>query len=212
MTAHVTGTLGGASATRLPGFAGLAAVAGNLLGVAFLHDMPSAYRLARLDEWAAAARAQPAATLASAACFSLGLVALASWAGHLGRVVATPRARFGASLVALTALANAAGSLLPIAQAFGTTDGVALLRASLTIDALFNLGLGVGLTCIGLEMRGSPRLRWLALAAGLASAPVAAQALWDPAASLLYVAAPLWLSLILATSITWLRDHVPASS
>jgi hypothetical protein len=41
---------------------------------------------------------------------------------------------------------------------------------------------------------------------------VAAQALWDPAASLLYLAAPLWLSLILATSITWLRAHAPAST
>jgi hypothetical protein len=212
VTVRLSHLLDGAGTPRLSGLAGLAAVAGNLLGVAFLHDMPSAYRLARLDEWAAAVRAQPAATLASAACFAVGLVALASWAGQLGRLVDTPRARFGASAIAVTALVNAAGSLLPIAHAFGTGEGVALLRTSLTLDALFNLGLGVGLTCIGLDMLGSAKLRWLALAAGVASAPVAAQALWDPAASLLYLAAPLWLSLILATSITWLRAHAPAST
>lgn len=33
---------------------GVVAVAGNVLAVVFLRDMPSAYRLARLDEWVTA--------------------------------------------------------------------------------------------------------------------------------------------------------------
>jgi hypothetical protein len=50
------------------------------------------------------------------------------------------------------------------------------------------------------------------VAAGLASLPVAGQALWDPAANLLYVAAPLWLSLIIKTSVTWLGADANARS
>jgi len=38
--------------------------------------------------------------------------------------------------------------------------------------------------------------------------PVAAQALWDPAAVMLYVAGPLWLLVIAITSLAWLQGHV----
>ena len=194
-------------ARRTAGYAGLLAVAGNLLGVLFLHAMPSAYRLARLGEWELAVRAQPASTLASAVSFSVGLVALGAWVGELGRVAGTGAARFGASVAGLGALLNAAGSLLPIVPALGPGTGTSLLRASLTIDALFNLGLGVGLLCIAWQLRNATGVRLLALAAGALSVPVAGQALWDGAASLLYVAAPLWLALILVTSVAWLRSH-----
>jgi len=202
----------------IAGYAGVAAVVGNVLGVLFLHAMPSAYRLARLDEWASAVRAQPGNTLASAACFALGLLALAVWARALGRVAGSRLAIFGAAVITVTAALNAAASLLVIPPALdggacGSAcggEGLTFLRAALTADALFNLGLGVGLLCIGVAWRSAPRLRLLALAAGLASMPVAGQAVWDGAAAILYYAAPLWLTFILLTSITWLRPHATA--
>lgn len=201
-----------------PAYAGFASVVGNVLGVAFLKDMPAAYRLARLDEWASAVRAQPGNTLASAACFALGLLALGAWARELGRVAGSPLAVFGGTVTAVTAALNAAASLLVSVPALeggacGAAcggEGFTFLHAALTVDALFNLGLGVGLLCVGLAWRSAPRLRLLALAAGLASVPVAGQAVWDGAAAVLYFAAPLWLTFILLTSITWLRPHVAA--
>jgi hypothetical protein len=195
---------------RRAGWFGFAAVAGNLLGVAFLGKMPSAYRLARLDEWASAVRAQPASTIASALCFAGGLAALSSWALEFGQSTGTPRARKAGSLIAATALANAAGSLLPAAAALGAGHAHGLLRTSLTLDAFFNLGLGVGLLGIAADLRRPVTRRLLALAAGGASVPVAGQAVWDGAASVLYVAAPLWLTLIAVTSIDWLRSDASA--
>ena len=195
---------------RRAGWAGFAAVAGNLLGVACLKNMPSAYRLGRLEEWASAVRTEPASTVASAVCFATGLAALSSWALELGHGIGTPRARKAASLIAATALVNAAGSLLPIPAALGSGHTVAFLRTSLSVDALFNLGLGVGLLGLAVELRRPIAHRVLAFAAGATSIPVAGQAVWDGAASVLYVAAPLWLSLIAITSFDWLRSNASA--
>jgi hypothetical protein len=198
---------------RLAAIAGFVAVAGNLGAVLLLHDMPSAYRLARLDEWVAAVSSQPVAAVSSSVVFTLGLVAMAGWAHHLGRSLYTAAARAGASIVAVVSLANAIGTLSPIVQAVHVgacgTDcnavGRALLGLSLTLDALFNLGLGIGLLLMATAVtRERWTRRWM-VAAGLASLPVAGQALWDPAANMLYLAAPLWLLLIVKTSITWLR-------
>lgn len=194
-------------ARRRAGWAGLAAVAGNLLGVACLAKMPSAYRLAQLDAWARAVRAHPVATAASAVCFAGGLAALAGWALELGQNSATPRSRKAGSIIAATALVNAAGSFFPVAAALGLGPAPILLRTSLTLDALFNGGLGVGLLGIASDGERGRAIRLSAFAAGVTSLPVAGQAVWDGAASLLYVAAPLWLSLIAATSVDWLRSH-----
>jgi hypothetical protein len=215
VTARAERAFPGADARHSAALAGVVAIVGNVAGVLFLHDMPSAYRLAGLGEWALAIRAQPANALASALSFAVGLAALAGWASQLGREVGTTPARRGALFIVATALTNAVGSLLPVALTMhvGACDagcqavGVSVLRASLTLDALFNLGLGVGLLLIASSARKIPGTRPLALAAGLLSVPVAAQAVWDPAASLLYVAAPLWLALIAVTSVTWLRSH-----
>lgn len=192
---------------RRAALAGLVAVAGNVLGVAFLHDMPSAYRLARLGEWADAVRAAPRATTASSLCFAFGLGALSVWVSELGRSTPSRLARRATRFAAATALFDAAGTLLPIAVAAGAEPRRTLLHASLALDALFNLGLGVGLVGAGVALGRTSRLRALALAAGLTSLPVAAQVVWDPAARLLAVAAPLWLGLIVATSATWLERH-----
>lgn len=219
MTAPADGTDGTrptrptGAARRVAAAAGFVAVAGNVAGVVFLRDIPSAYRLARLDEWASEVQRHPQATVASALAFTLGLVALAGWAVHLGREIGTPLARAACALVAVTALFNAAGTTTPVVHAFhvgaagegGAAAGRALLGLSLTLDALFNLGLGLGLLLAAAAARGGGWTRGLMALAGTASIPVAGQAVTDGAADLLLVAAPLWLALILVTSFAWTR-------
>jgi hypothetical protein len=189
--------------------AGVVAVLGNVLGVAFLHDMPSAYRLAALSDWVVAVTEQPVATSASAISFVLGLVGLSIWARQLGERLRTPTARTAATLMAFGALVNAAGTTTPLVQALhvgacgAACDAVgrALLGTTLALDGVFNLMLGVGLL---LMASAAWRDRWtsrLMLASGIATIPVSAQAVWDPAANLLYIAAPLWLAVIARTSI-----------
>jgi hypothetical protein len=188
--------------------AGALAVTGNVLGVLFLHDMPAAYRLARLEEWVRAVTVQPLATTASAFSFVVGLVAMAVWARHLGERLGTTAARTGALLIAVGALVNAAGATTPLVQALHVgacgpscdAVGRALLGMTLALDGVFNLLLGVGLLLTASAVGRGGWLRPLMLAAGIATVPVSAQAVWDPAASLLYVAAPLWLAVIVWTS------------
>jgi len=199
---------------RWAGLAGLVAFSGNVLGVVALADVPSAYRLGRLDAWVREAQSSPVASTLSALSFAAGLLGLAAWVREFGAEQGGTRARSGADLAAATALVNAAASLVPAAVALrhgcASTDchalGRTLLRLSLSVDALFNLGLGVGLVLIAVPPRRE-RMRLLALAAGLASIPVAGQALWDPAARLLVIAGPLWLALVLTTSVRWLSRH-----
>ncbi|HTQ08147.1 MAG TPA: hypothetical protein VMI54_30040 [Polyangiaceae bacterium] len=196
---------------RFAALAGLVAVGGNVLGVASLWNVPSAYRLGRLDAWAREAQAAPVASTLSALAFGAGLLGLAVWARELGARRATVRARRGADSVAAASLVNAAASLVPIAVALRPgacgadchATARSLLHLSLGVDALFNLGLGLGLVLVAAPP-GRDATRWLALVAGIASLPVAAQAVWDPAARLLVVAGPLWLALVLETSVRWL--------
>ena len=147
---------GGASRRRTAGLAGLVAFGGNVLGVLALKDVPAAYRLGRLDAWVREVQAAPVATAVSALCFGAGLLGLAVWVRELGAEQGTARARRGADVAAAAALVNAAGSLVPIGVAFGNGSCGAgchalarsLLRLSLSVDAIFNLGLGVGLVLI----------------------------------------------------------------
>jgi hypothetical protein len=202
----VTGLLGARRAL------GLAALAGNVLGVALLRDVPSPYRPGDLPGWLAGARAQPALTVASAWAFVLGLTALAALALLLA-LDRAPRARApgwfhaGALLLALGALLDAAGCFgpavavrfLPAGEA-GQAAGLALLGLTLYLDAQFNLLLGLGLLAMSLsagDRCGWPRwLRALGVVAGLASLPVVLQAWSDPFASLLALSGPLWLAWI----------------
>jgi hypothetical protein len=189
--------------------AGAVALLGNVLGVVFLKDMPSAYRLGALGEWVVAVGQQPVATSASAVSFTIGLVGLAIWARGVGERLGTPAARTGATLMAFGALANAAGALTPLVQALHvgacgdacSAVGRALLGTTLALDGLFNLMLGVGLLSM-VRAAGHDRFTSrLMFASGIATIPVSLQAVWDPAANLLYVAAPLWLLVIARTSI-----------
>jgi hypothetical protein len=195
-------------------------VAGNVAGVVLLVDVPGVYRPEQLDAWAKGALAHPGATAASAAAFVVGLVALAGWALAVGRWVRRPLARAGAAALAAGALLNAAGCVAPavlvlhVAPSCGA-DGClpiarALLGLSLSLDALFNLLLGAGLAAAGaslLAARQRPVLAVLGLAAGIASVPVSLQVVSEDAARWLAVAAPLWLSFIVATSVVLWRGR-----
>ena len=204
---------------RIGALLGLVGIAGNALGVVFLADVPGVYRPEQLEAWARGSVAHPAATVASAASFVVGLLALAGWAASLGRWVGTPLARAGAAAIGAGSLLNAAGCVTPavlvlhVAPACGAEGCLAVARAllgtTLALDALFNLLLGAGLAAIGASLlaTGSRRsLAALGLAAGLGSLPVALQIVSEDAARWLAVAAPLWLAFIAATStVLWRR-------
>jgi hypothetical protein len=199
---------------RAARWAGLAGVLGNVLGVAFLADVPSPYRPGDLPAWLGGLMAHPAAAYASAWTFTVGLVALALFFA-LAAAAAAPRAArpaavlLGALGVAAGALLNAAGTLLPAAAVRflpggGGEVGVALLGAALHVDAHFNLCLGVGLLLVAWGL--GPASGWpgwhraLGVAAGLASLPVALQWVDDGFAKLLAVAGPLWLAWVAAAA------------
>jgi hypothetical protein len=164
---------------RIAAVLGLLGVAGNVAGVLFLHDVPVAYRPTDIDRWAALSAAHPQATLASAVTFILGLLALAGWAAGLGRRAATPGARFGAASVAAGALLNAAGCVAPLVLVTHVLPGCAgdacgpvaraLLGVTLSLDALFNLLLGIGLLALGAALwrRGERGVAVLGIVAGL---------------------------------------------
>lgn len=190
--------------------AGAIAVALNIVAVVALREIPSAYRIARLDEWAAAVAQHPTATAISAGAFTLGLIALAIWALELGRDAGGSLARVGGLAVAFGALLNAAGTVTPLVAAYhiDATTSVAVTRAllgiTISLDAAFNAALGVGLLCLAAAWP-QIRNRWLGYLggiAGLASLPVSAQAVYDPAASLLAIAGPLWLLFVSADAFT----------
>jgi len=207
---------------RMATLAGLVGAAGNALGVAFLADVPGAYRLGALDAWAAGTVAHPGATVASSVAFTVGLVALAGWAIGLGRRVRTPAARAGAAAMAVGALFNAAGTMAPAVLALHVAPGAppeawlpvarALLGLTLTLDALFNLLFGAGLVALGASLARAgrrPRLGLLGVAAGLATLPVSLQFAFDAASRLLAVAGPLWLLFVVASSVgLWRRRPV----
>jgi len=171
-----------------------------------------AYRPTDLDGWAALSAAHPQATVASSVAFILGLLALAGWAAGLGRRAATPGARFGAAAIGAGAILNAAGCVAPLVLVAHVLPGCvpggcgpvarALLGVTLSLDALFNLLLGIGLVAIGAALwrRRERGVGLLGVAAGLASIPVAGQPFSEASARLLGVAAPLWLAFVLWTS------------
>jgi hypothetical protein len=201
---------------RLGSVLGLLGVAGNALGVAALWEVPGAYRPDALAAWAEGSLAHPHATVVSAVAFTVGLLALAGWAGQVGR---GPLARAGsagqlaATAMAAGALVNAAGTLAPAVLVLHVAPGCAgeaclpaaraLLGATLALDALFNLAFGAGLLLAGALLLRSGRrgLGVLGLVAGLVTVPVAGQLASATAARALALAGPLWLAFVVATSV-----------
>jgi hypothetical protein len=207
-------------ADRYGAAAGALGIAGNVLGVLFLADVPGAYRAGALEAWAAGTAAHPAESVASAVAFTVGLLALGGWAAALGRRVRRPLARAGAASMAAGAFLNAAGTLTPAVLALHVAPACAgeaclpvaraLLGLTLSLDAAFNLLFGAGLVAFAASFARAerrPALGALGLAAGLATLPVALQITSDAAARWLAVAGPLWLAFVLATSFLLWRGR-----
>jgi hypothetical protein len=91
------------------------------------------------------------------------------------------------------------GACAPVARA--------LLGVTLSLDALFNLLLGIGLLALSpaLWRRGERAVAILGIVAGLASIPVAGQPFSEASAKLLAVAGPIWLLFVLWTSFRMWR-------
>jgi hypothetical protein len=208
---------------RVGAVAGLAGVAGNVVGVAVLGGIPSAYRPGTLAAWASEILAAPDAAAASAIGFTLGLIALAVWAVAIGILFETALARLAGAGIAVGALLNAAGtpSQFVVAKYLGPVCGtpaecvpaaIALLGLSLTLDATFNLLLGIGLVSLAAAVWHrvtSPRwLPALMLVAGLSSIPVSLQIVSETAANLLMVAGPLWLAAITVSTLPLWRGRL----
>jgi hypothetical protein len=201
---------------RLGAAMGLLGVAGNALGVAALWEVPGAYRPDALAAWVEGSLAHPQATVVSAVAFTVGLLALAAWAGQVGRgplARAGSAGRLAASAMAAGALVNAAGTLAPAVLVLHLAPGCAgeaclpaaraLLGVTLSLDALFNLAFGAGLLLAGalLLRAGQRALGALGLVAGLVTVPVAGQLASTAAARALALAGPLWLAFVVAASV-----------
>lgn len=207
-------------ADRIGAALGLAGVAGNVVAVWLLGDVDGAYRLGGLGAWAAATLAHPAASVASAVAFTVGLAALAGWAFALGRRLRHPLARLGAAAMAAGALVNAAGTVTPAVLVLHVAPACAgeaclpaaqaLLGLTLTLDALFNLLFGLGLVAVAAVLAVRERrtaLGALGVVAGLATIPVSLQFAVDAASRLLLVAGPLWLAFVVWTSVLLWRGR-----
>ena len=201
---------------RVGAVCGLVGIAGNVLGVAVLYDIPSAYRPGTLASWTREVMAEPDAASVSAVAFTIGLLALAGWGWTLGSRLGTAASRAAGAAIGVGAVLNAAGTPAPLVvarhlgPACGSGDeclaaGIAILGLSLSLDALFNLLLGgglVGLSSALWRQKASARpLAVLGVAAGVLSIAVSPQVVSDAAARLLAVAGPLWLAFVAWTSI-----------
>lgn len=210
------------SVMRAGALAGVVGVAGNIAGVVWLADIPSAYRPDAVAEWTVETLASPLAASLSGVSFTIGLLALAAWSVAVAARLGTP-VGWGAALVLGTgAVVNAAGTLAPLVvvhlltPACGPTPAceaasMALLGTSLALDALFNLLLGAGLVLFGWSVGHGPGPRWLAvglMAAGAASVPVSLQIVSPIGADLLLLAAPLWLIAITVVSARMWRGRL----
>lgn len=205
---------------RVGAIAGIVGVIGNVVGVAVLGDISSAYRPDEVATWTGQVLHAPASATTSGVAFTLGVIALAGWALVMGVRLATSAARAGAFCVATGAVLNAAGTLAPLvvvhllAPACGETEAchaasMALLGGSLALDALFNLLLGVGLVLMGRAMYSEAWpswLAWLTTLAGVASIPVSLQIVSPTGADLLVIAGPLWLTSITVSSVRLWRE------
>lgn len=209
------------SIRRAAAWTAVGGIAGNVLGVVFLRDVPSPYRPGDVGAWLEGTLAHPIATVLSSASFVVGLVLLAVFAALIATSERPERPGpylAGLSLVALGALMNAVGCVTPaVAARFlplpldpgGEAAGRGLLAITLHLDAFFNLVLGAGLVLVNLALgraSGWPAwLRALGVVAGLASLPVALQFWADPFAMLLAISGPLWLAWFAAAAVRLAR-------
>jgi hypothetical protein len=156
--------------------------------------------------WLESCAQYPIRTAVSSFAFTFGLVALAAFALGFVAHLRTGPALVAGAFIGLGALLDAAGTPAPlVALNADPAVGQAFLRYTLLLDATFNGCLGVGLIAAFFAQRS--KLRWLALASGILSLPVALQWMSADAARLLMIAGPAWLAWIAATSIGLLRTE-----
>ncbi len=184
---------------RPAAIAGLVGLALNVIAVGLLDGVPHPYRPDDLAGWHAGTTQLAGASVASAACFTVGLILLVPWARAWGRGAVG----LAGELVACGALLNAAGTplvavvarFLPASEPANAPVAQALLGTTLTLDAAFNACLGAGILLASACADTWPRpLRALGCLAGAVTLPVALQFLDPRAADLLAVAGPLWLT------------------
>ncbi|MDA0260880.1 MAG: hypothetical protein O3A21_01590 [Proteobacteria bacterium] len=206
---------------------GVIAFLGNLLGVAVLGDIPQAYKPVKLEIWLSDSLAHPDAAVASALYFTIGVLAMVPFAVALARLVRGPLAGLavlGAAFIATGALMNGSATMAPFvivehlgAEHLGADPlndpgfritAFALLGWTLTMDAVFNALLGVGMILAGAAMWRDPGFGRITggwgMIAGLATVPVVFQPVSYDAALWLVVAGPLWvLWLLLVSARLW---------
>jgi hypothetical protein len=203
---------------RTGGVAGLLGVVLNVAAVVLLNGVPSPYRPGDLEAWRQGILAHRDGAVASAWCFTVGLVLLVPFAMEVGRLARSGLLRTGVVLLSAGALLDAAGTLATVVvtdfvprSAEGAIVGRALLAFTLLLDAHFNLMLGIALLLVSVALLRSRTLpRWLAilgLIAGLASLPVGLQASSDAYAKLLGVSGPLWLAWMTIVSVRFVRGR-----
>ena len=198
---------------RAGGVAGFLAVFFNILGVVPLGPIEGAYLPGHLGEWFQNLQPQPMATMLSAWAFTLGVLLLVPFANAVRR--AYPRSGLvdlGGQLLALGGIMDGASTLTPFVVSrhllvesnpvASASTGVALLGLTLSMDALCNLMLGLGMLLMGLGLRRSGRriLGSYGIIAGLVTTPVVLQAISEPFARLLGLAGPLWLGWVALAS------------
>ncbi len=202
------------------GTAGVLGLVGNLLAIAFLGDIPHAWKPSDLAAWHAEITAHAANAMGSAWAFTVGLVLLVPFAlawPRLPQVARPGLARVGALLFAAGALLDAAGTptgavvagFLPSADPMNVPAARALLGFSLLLDATFNGLLGAGLIVMNIAAGPalSRPLRALGVVAGVASLPVALQAVSDDYARLLAISGPLWLAWCTIVAVKMIRGR-----
>ena len=198
---------------------GLIAFLGNMLGVVVLGDIPQAYKPGKLEVWLSDSLAHPEDAIASALYFTFGVLVMVPFAVALSRLVTGPLAGLavlGAGFIATGALMNGSATMAPfvIIEHLGTATphdpafqavAFALLGWTLTMDAVFNALLGVGMILSGLAMWRDPAFGRIAggwgVVAGIATLPVILQPVSYAAAQWLVVAGPLWVLWLLWVSV-----------
>lgn len=205
------------------GAAGLLGLAGNLLAIAFLGGIPHAWKPGDLGAWHAEITAHAYNATGSAWAFTVGLALLVPFAlawPRLPRLARPGLARVGALLFAIGALLDAAGTptgavvahFLPFSDPMNGPAARALLGCSLLLDATFNGLLGAGLIVVNIAAGPalSRPLRALGVVAGVASLPVALQAVSDDYARLLAISGPLWLTWCTIVAVQMIRTTTSA--
>ena len=209
---------------------GIIAFLGNLLGVVVLGDIPQAYKPGKLEIWLSDSLAHPDDAIASALCFTFGVLVMVPFGMALTRLVSGPLsglAVLGGAFIATGALMNGSATMAPFVviehlvtqtptdPAFQAV-AFALLGWTLTMDAVFNALLGVGMILAGLAMWRDPGFGRVAggwgVIAGVATLPVVFQPVSYAAAQWLVVAGPLWVLWLLWVSVRLWRLPKRASA